>query len=161
MDKQQTIQKIISLQKQFDQLMVRLRFQNWKDTELTAVQFKCLLYISQTTKPTSKKLAEELGVTPAVITGVVDRLINQGFVHRQENIADRRFFILQPTEKGKHMIEKLNRNIVDYFTLILKRMSGEDLEHFYLGMSAVYHSFQQNLPTNQQIESGENKSQAI
>lgn len=137
MSKQLTIQKIIALQQQFDKVMVQHRFQNWMNMELTTMQFKCLFYIVQTGIATSGKLSAALGVTPADITGVIDRLISQGFVQRQENPDDRRVIFLRPTDKGQQIIEKLNRDHAEHFTRLLDDLSEDELEQVYLGLSAV------------------------
>jgi DNA-binding MarR family transcriptional regulator len=141
MNQKSTIQKIVVLQQQFEQIMIQYRFQNWMDMELTAAQFKCLFYIVHKPDTTSKKLSGVLGVTPADVTGVIDRLILQGFVQRQENPEDRRFFFLHATEKGKEIIEKLSLNAVEHFTRMLDGLSEEELDHVYLALSAITQNF--------------------
>jgi len=137
MSRQQLLLKIISLQQQFDQVMVQHRFQNWMEMDLTTLQFKCLFFIVQTGIATSSKLSQALGVTPADVTGVIDRLIIQGSVQRQENPDDRRIIFLQATEKGKKIIETLCRNTGEHFSRMLEGLSEEELDHIYLGFSAI------------------------
>ena len=44
-----------------------------------------------------KDLAHELGVSPAVLTGIVDRLEEKGWVRRQLHSTDRRSTVVVPT----------------------------------------------------------------
>jgi DNA-binding MarR family transcriptional regulator len=44
-----------------------------------------------------KDLAHDVGVSPAVLTGVVDRLEEKGWVKRQLNATDRRVTVIVPT----------------------------------------------------------------
>jgi DNA-binding MarR family transcriptional regulator len=136
-NKQHTIQKILALKHQFDQIMDQHRFQYWMDMDLTTLQFKCLFYISQTGIATSRKLSQALGVTPADVTGVIVRLIAQGFIQRQEKPDDRRFYLLQATDKGKFIIEKLSRIEEDYLTKKLEGLDEEELNHVLLGLCAI------------------------
>jgi DNA-binding MarR family transcriptional regulator len=150
MSKQQIIHNIISLQQQFDQIMVHHRLQHWMTTDLTTMQFKCLLYIVKTGVATSVKLAGIMGVTPADVTRLINRLIKQDLVQRQENPQDRRFFLLQATLKGKQLIEKLNQNASDHFTRVLDQLSEEELQHLYIGLSALSQKIMERLQSKQQ-----------
>jgi len=44
-----------------------------------------------------KDLAHEIGVSPAVLTGIVDRLEERGWIRRQLNRTDRRSIVVVPT----------------------------------------------------------------
>ncbi len=46
-------------------------------------------------------LAQQLGVTPSTMTGLVDRLELQGFVRRESHPSDRRATVLQLSRKGE------------------------------------------------------------
>lgn len=43
-----------------------------------------------------KDLASEIGVSPAVLTGVVDRLVDKAWVSRRASSEDRRSFVVTP-----------------------------------------------------------------
>ena len=44
-----------------------------------------------------KDLAHEVGVSPAVMTGIVDRLEDRGWIRRQSHSSDRRSTVVVPT----------------------------------------------------------------
>jgi len=103
---------------------------------LTTVQLKSLLYIEETGDANSKMLAEALEVTPANVTGVIDRLIERGLVQRMENPADRRITLLRVTEKGKELITNLEEYAAEHMTTLLATLSEEELDHLYKGLAA-------------------------
>ena len=135
-DKQQRIAKIIDLERKFGERIRTSSLRDWMALGLTAVQLKSLFYIVRTSNANSKKLSDALGVTPANITGVIDRLIERGMVHRVENAEDRRITLLQATLKGKKLIASLDRYIYENLSKFLINLKDEDLTHLQLGLSA-------------------------
>ncbi|MBN1367820.1 MAG: MarR family transcriptional regulator [Dehalococcoidales bacterium] len=142
MGKREIIAGILDLERKFNGIMQQQRFPRWMKMGLTAVQFKSLMYIVKTTDANSKKLSDILGVTPANVTGVVDRLIVQGLVRRAENPADRRITLLQPTEKGKKIITNLEENRVGHMTKLLSSLDERELDHLFKGFSALFAAFE-------------------
>ena len=51
----------------------------------------------------SADLSRKMYVTPANITGIVDRLEKKGLVKRSRQAVDRRIVLLSSTEKGEHL----------------------------------------------------------
>ena len=77
-----------------------------------------------------------LFVTPANVTGIVDKLIEQGFVRRVENSEDRRVVFLETTDEGKKLIANLEQMATEHTTKMLSGLNEEELNHLYLGMAA-------------------------
>lgn len=60
-----------------------------------------LLYVLQASGPcTQRSLAEALGVAPRTITGLVDALVETGFVSREPHPTDRRARFVTLTDHG-------------------------------------------------------------
>ena len=68
------------------------------ETALTAIH--TLVTHADENGLTMKDLAHELGVSPAVLTGVVDRLEEKGWIRRQLHSSDRRSTVVVPTVDG-------------------------------------------------------------
>lgn len=64
------------------------------ETDLAALQ--SLLSTDEHGLP-MKDLAQEVGVSPAVLTGIVDRLEERGWIRRESNASDRRSTVVVPT----------------------------------------------------------------
>jgi DNA-binding MarR family transcriptional regulator len=81
-------------------------------------------------------LAEALKVTPANVTGIVDRLEEQGLVSRTPNPEDRREITLQATDKGKSLVSNLKEAGIKEMTKILSLLSLGELSALVQGLSA-------------------------
>jgi MarR family transcriptional regulator, organic hydroperoxide resistance regulator len=53
----------------------------------------------------SRHLAAEAGVSPATLTGVVDNLVKRGYVVRKQHAVDGRRIVVEPTRKGRKVID--------------------------------------------------------
>ncbi len=127
MDKKEQIKEIVALQQQADQILGQFSPEPWIELNLTLAQLKSLFFIAAKEKTNFKRLAEALGVTPPNVTGIIDRLVEQGLVTRTENPEDRRIMLLQITDKGRELINNLRENRARPMTKILDNMSPEEL----------------------------------
>jgi len=78
-----------------------------REQEISVPQFRCLRHLYQSPRATVKQLAENMNLTSSRITRIVDKLLEQNLVIRQEGAADRRIFIVDLTYQGKVVAEKL------------------------------------------------------
>jgi DNA-binding MarR family transcriptional regulator len=99
----------------------------WMDLDLTTVQLKTLFFIDFEGSTNFKNVASALGVTPPSVTGIVDRLVEQGLVSREEVPENRRMQVLRTTEKGKTLLNRLIESRRSTFSSMLEKLSLEDL----------------------------------
>src|SRR5579875_4210997 len=64
--------------------------QPWMNLDLTMPQFKVLLLLWHMRRARVSVLAEQLGVHLSTISGILDRLVEAGFVCREDDAEDRR-----------------------------------------------------------------------
>ncbi len=107
------------------------------DLSLTISQLKSLFFIDFEGSTNFKKLATALGVTPPNVTGIVDRLVEQELVSREENPEDRRMLLLKTTDKGKALLAKLRESRISRMSGILARLSLEELSALAQGLTAL------------------------
>ena len=131
------ISEIVELDHQAHQIMKQNSFNAWMELELTIPQLKSLFFISNQRGTNPRKLAGALGVTPPNVTGIVDRLVEQGLLIRQENPEDRRALILQTTEKGEAILSHLRERKTSNMREILARLDKEELSCLFEGLSAL------------------------
>jgi DNA-binding MarR family transcriptional regulator len=100
----------------------------WQDLPLTLPQVKALGLIacSGPTGRSGRDLATNLGVGPSAVTGIVDRLVEHGFVSRSEDQLDRRIQRLRPTSKGVEVLQRLASVRRDVLAEIVARIDPED-----------------------------------
>ncbi len=117
--------------------MRRYSLHAWMELNLTVPQLKTLFFISNQHGTNPGKLATALGVTPPNVTGIVDRLVEQGLLIRLEQPGDRRALVLQVTDKGEAILANLREQRVSNLREILTRLTGEELACLAKGLSAL------------------------
>jgi len=131
------IDEIIKLWKQITKVLEKDTPQVWLELHLTTGQLKSLMYINAEGSTNSKNLASALHVTPPNVTGIVDRLVEQGLVSREENPQNRRMQILTATAKGEDLLGELIVCREIHLSKLLARVSREDLASLSQGFSAL------------------------
>lgn len=90
-------------------LRVLPSFNRWTTTQVVreglggdlSLRQLTVLYLIRQETPTLGYIARRLMVTPAVVTGIVDRLEKRGYVRRQADSEDRRVVRLALTDAGR------------------------------------------------------------
>jgi len=136
-EKAKLIKEIIELQRRINRDMRRRTLGAWMELNLTIPQLKSLFFVANQERTNFKKLACALGVTPSNVTGIVDRLVDQGLVRRQENPDDRRMLMLRVTDKGEAVITKLRERRASYMFGILTHLSLKELNSVVKGLGLV------------------------
>jgi MarR family transcriptional regulator, organic hydroperoxide resistance regulator len=136
MDKSQLVQEIVELERQVGRIIGQHAQIIWIDSGLTLVQLRSLFLIANKGSTNFRKLAEALGVTPSNVTGIVDRLVEQGLVSRTQNPEDRREMMLQAMDKGKALVSNIKETGIKRMTQILSLLSLGELSSLVQGLSA-------------------------
>lgn len=143
-DKTKLIKEIVRLQKQIGHAVGQHALSSWMDMSLTIGQLKSLFFIDSERTTNLRKLAAFLGTTPPNVTGIVERLVEQGLVTRQDNPDDRRMLMLQTTDKSKALLAKLRENGINRLSGILAQLSLADLSALAQGLTALARAAQHN-----------------
>jgi DNA-binding MarR family transcriptional regulator len=136
MDKSQLIQEVVELERQVGRIIGQHAQIIWIDSGLTLTQLRSLFLIANKGSTNFRKLAGALGVTPSNVTGIVDRLVEQGLVSRTQNPEDRREMTLQTTDKGQALVSNLKEVGIKHMTQILSLLSSKELSALAQGLSA-------------------------
>jgi MarR family transcriptional regulator, organic hydroperoxide resistance regulator len=107
------------------------------ELNLTMAQLKTLLFINFEEVTNFKEVAKALGVTPPNVTGIIDRLVEQGLVKREENHQNRRMLMLSLTKTGKDLLIDLKERQTTQISNILKILTVEDLTNLLQAIEIV------------------------
>ncbi|MHB1417854.1 MAG: MarR family winged helix-turn-helix transcriptional regulator, partial [Chloroflexota bacterium] len=121
------IERILTMDRRFNRNLHLEWGREWANVDLTMPQLKVLFLVGAGEGVNMTNLARTLGMTLSTLTGVVDRLANQGLVRRQDDTHDRRVVLLYPTDEGALLTERLVRAGRERFRLILERLNPADL----------------------------------
>jgi DNA-binding MarR family transcriptional regulator len=99
---------------------------------LTMQQLKVLLLLSRHDGISSQELTRHLGVTLATLSGIVDRMVTQGYVTRTEDPHDRRVRRIHLSPTGRQTLAEVTDGGARAQRRLLERLDDETL-----GMLAV------------------------
>ena len=148
MDKAARIEGLLKLFDDLSQAMAKYSFGPWRELDIPLAQLKSLFIISIKGSTNTRNLANDLGVTPGNVTGIVDRLVEQGLVSRTQNPEDRRVVFLQLTEKGRETITSIRESGMRQMTGILAYMSLDGLSCLAAGMKDLIESVEKHQKDN-------------
>jgi DNA-binding MarR family transcriptional regulator len=111
--------------------------QPWMNLDLTMPQFKVLLLLWHAKRARVGVLAERLGVHISNITGILDRLVESGFVCREEDAGDRRLVVSRLTPKGEAMLGRLYDGRAAHVAAHLEHLSLEEISALHRGLEAL------------------------
>ena len=132
---EELIAQIIEAQRRLSRVIRERTLDSWVKLDLTIPQLKSLFYVSGHGKVNPSALASGIRVTPANVTGIVERLVEQGLLIRTADADDRRVSWLTVTDKGKTLINDLREGRVQEMRRVLDELTEAEL-------AAVAHGFE-------------------
>lgn len=86
---------------------------------------------------TQRALADALGVSARTVTGLVDGLVETGFVTRRAHPTDRRATLVTFTPRGSRVVRALEREQAVFTRDLFAGMPGETFDAFVDGLHLV------------------------
>lgn len=93
--------------------------------ELTAPQLVCLRQLSKDGPLAPSRLAREVSLSQATITGIVDRLERAGLVERRRDQKDRRQVSIHVTQKGNELVQRAPLPLQERFAGRLEKLGQQ------------------------------------
>ncbi len=117
-------------------LRVMPRFQQWAAATLRASRAEgdpsfrqlAMLYLIQSGTASPAMLADQLGISRAVVTGLLDRMEERGLVRREPDPSDRRRLRIAITPAGVDAGRRLGREVAGVLAMQLAREAPADLD---------------------------------
>jgi len=134
---EELIAQIIEAQRRMNRVIRERTLDSWVKLNLTIPQLKSLFYISRHGRVNLSGLASGIRVTPANVTGIADRLVEQGLLTRTPDHDDRRVSWLRATDKGKTLINDLREGRAQEMRRILDQLTEEELSTVARGFELV------------------------
>lgn len=94
---------------------------------VTMSQAKLLYLVQAEPGLRMSELSARLGVSLSTVSGVVDRLVDQGFLSRTDDPADRRQVVLRVSASGADQLELLRELSAGQVRALLTRIEEADL----------------------------------
>lgn len=109
----------------------------WLSVDLTMPQLKTMLLLFSGGPIRMSALSSSLGISLATTTGIVERLVKQGFVQRESQPGDRRVVVCKLTQEGQEVMSRLWESKQIWARSLLNEMTPSQLKAIAKTMEAV------------------------
>lgn len=93
---------------------------------LTRPQFLALKAVAENGRTPMNKISDCMSVTPSNVTGIIDRLVSVGYLKRGEREGDRRKIMMELTDKGISLYNKVYTTYEEFLESILNQMTQKE-----------------------------------
>ena len=88
-------------------------------------------------------LAEDLGMVPSTLTGVLDRLVEAGWLARESDPEDRRAVVMRTTEKVSELLKTLTRAISDTVARSFRKLPSDAKDRLHRDLVTLLECLQE------------------
>lgn len=120
------VRQVVSALERIRTVLIAHLAPRWLEVNLTMAQVHVLHAIRRLGRISGRQLAAELGVSPAAVVPVCDRLEQQGYIERVRDVSDRRILWLQLTVSGLELVDGFAGGGKARITRALLALSDED-----------------------------------
>ena len=107
---------------------IRVEMRRGRGANISIPQFRALRFIQRHPDASITQLADHLGLTPPSVSKLVDGLVKQELVIREEAVADRRRVTLGLTQAGESIVNLSRANAQASLARTLGELSESELE---------------------------------
>lgn len=107
---------------------IRVEMRRGRGSDISIPQFRTLRFIQCNPDSSLSSLARHLGLTLPSVSKLVDGLVKQELVIRQESTADRRRLTLVLTQAGASIVNSARASAQSNLAKNLGRLSDDELE---------------------------------
>ncbi len=104
------------------------RLEAWAGLGLSLTQLRVLFILRESDGVTARSLAETLRVTPSTLTRIMDRLVRDGLVTREEDPQDRRLVRHHLTDTALETVQAIERQGRKRMDRVLSRLTPEQAQ---------------------------------
>jgi DNA-binding MarR family transcriptional regulator len=112
-------------------------FKHWLRGSLSLVHLHVLTVLQVRGPLPMSRLADELDVSVASLTGIIDRMEARGVVERRREPDDRRVVLVHGTDAGDAVFGEMAAERRKHLEPLLDRMTDGELESFLVGLRAL------------------------
>ncbi len=120
---------------------IRTEMRNRRGAELTVPQFRTMLFLDRNPSSSLQDLAGNLGLTSPTVCKMVDGLVADGLVTRQDSSEDRRKVLLALTSRGQVILDQAQSGTRARLAEILSVLNAEDRETVFSAMERLHALF--------------------
>jgi MarR family transcriptional regulator for hemolysin len=108
--------------------LIRVEMRHGRGSDISIPQFRSLAFVQRHPDSSLSSLAEHLGLTLPSVSKLVDGLVKQKLISRQESMADRRRLTLMLTQIGASIVDSARAGAQTSLAKRLEKLSEVELE---------------------------------
>jgi len=116
---------------------IRVEMRRGRGSDISIPQFRTLAFIQRNPDSSLSSLAEHLGLTLPSVSKLVDGLVKQKLILRQESKTDRRRLTLELTSTGLSIVKTARANAQANLAKKLASLSSTELDTIYQAMQSL------------------------
>ena len=129
-DRKQKIEELLEGMRAMRRNMPFRGIESNKMPRITPSQWGVVMLIGQRGKVSMKDVAKVLHMTSSAVTQLVDGLVENGYVEREESAEDRRTVMLALTKKTKKQVAKMKGHMVKRFLEVFDVLTDKEFYQF-------------------------------
>lgn len=127
------MEKLKIIQKQLEKGLMNF----YSEYHLTVPQLTLVTLLEKHGQLKITDISKEMNISPAAVSGIVDRLEKQNLVIRVRSKEDKRKVFVSLTEEFSHSHQHIDQNLSRYLQLLLKSMDPLESEKILEGLSLL------------------------
>jgi DNA-binding MarR family transcriptional regulator len=127
-DREATTRRIMEAHDRLMHLLSAVHSADFLEVTVTMSQAKLLYVVAAAGEMHMAELPLRLGVSLSTVSGLVDRLVDQGLLARREDRVDRRQVVVAPTDSGVAAIERFRELNVRQLRELLEHVDPDVLD---------------------------------
>ena len=104
---------------------------------VTVTQLSVINILVKKEKVKLNEISEELRITPAAVSLIINRLENQNVIERVRDTKDKRVVYAKMTDWFKESHKHLDNNIGGFLDILLKSKNSEEVEKIFEGLTLL------------------------
>jgi len=116
---------------------IRVEMRRGRGSDISIPQFRTMAFIQRNPDSSLSSLAEHLGLTLPSVSKLVDGLVKQKLIVRQESKTDRRRLTLGLTSIGLSIVKTARANAQANLAKKLESLSSTELDTIYQAMQSL------------------------
>jgi MarR family transcriptional regulator, organic hydroperoxide resistance regulator len=96
------------------------------DMTLSKQEIFTLMLLDREGEIIMSRIADYVNVSMSTATGIVERLVKNGYLVRNRNDNDRRIVIIKLTDKAKSIVSQIKTIGLDYYGVIMEALTDEE-----------------------------------
>ena len=123
--------------------------EEWIELDLKFSKFELfsMLLLDKRKEITMTELVEYINTPMSTATGIIDRLVKNGYIKRDRSETDRRIVILRLTDEGSQFIKRLKDMIYGYIIMVVDDLTEEEKQFMTRIVLKIMNSLQNKLDT--------------